>query len=80
MLSLHYRTALLYCDRIKFASSLLNLEHFLENNFAAPEATVNIALVLQNLGLLDRAATMWDYLEETTSYAAKSQKPFFGEN
>ncbi len=80
MLVLHYRTALLYCDRIKFASSLLNLEHFLENNFTAPEATVNIALVLQNLGLLDRAATMWDYLEETTSQAAKSQKPFLNDN
>ena len=80
MLGLHYQTALLYCDRIKFASSMLNLEQFLENNFAAPEATVNIALVLQNLGLLDRAATMWDYLEETTSYAARSQNPFFGDN
>ncbi len=68
-LELHYKVALLYCDRLKFASSLINLEHYMENNFASADATVNISIVLQNLGLLDRASTMWDNLSDTASQA-----------
>jgi len=63
-LELHYKTALLYCDKIKFASSLFNLERFLENNFACPDASVNVSIVLQNLGLLDRVTTMWDNISD----------------
>jgi tetratricopeptide (TPR) repeat protein len=68
-LELHYKVALLYCDRIKFASSLINLERLLENNFACTDATVNISVVLQNLGLLDRAAAMWDNLSDMAAQA-----------
>lgn len=68
-LELHYKTALLYCDKIKFASSMLNLEHQLEGNYASPEASVNISIVLQNIGLLDRSAAMWDSLVDTASFA-----------
>ncbi len=75
-LELHYKTALLYCDKIKFASSLLNLEHQLENNYASPEASVNISIILQNLGLLDRTAAMWDSLVETASFAINSDYQF----
>ena len=75
-LELHYRTALLYCDRTKFASSLINLERHMENNFACADATVNISIVLQNLGLLDRAAAMWDNLSDTTNQAIKANHPF----
>ncbi len=71
-LELHYKTALLYCDKFAFASSLINLERQLQNNFAAPDATVNISIVLQNLGLLDRAETMWENLSETAEYAINS--------
>jgi tetratricopeptide (TPR) repeat protein len=68
-LELHYRTALLYCDRLKFASSLINLEHYMENNFASADTTVNVSIVLQNLGLLDRATAMWDNLSDTANQA-----------
>jgi tetratricopeptide (TPR) repeat protein len=68
-LELHYKTALLYCNRIKFASSLINLERHLEENFAYPDAAVNISVVLQNLGLLDRVAAMWDNLSDTANHA-----------
>jgi tetratricopeptide (TPR) repeat protein len=68
-LDLHYKTALLYCDKVKFASSLMNLERHLENNFARPDAAVNISIVLQNLGLLDRVTTMWDNLSDTADRA-----------
>jgi len=66
-LALHYKTALLYCNRIKFASSLINLDRYMVNNFSATDSTVNISIVLQNLGLLDRVATMWENLSETAN-------------
>jgi tetratricopeptide (TPR) repeat protein len=75
-LELHYRTALLYCDKVRFASSLINLECYMENNFASPDATVNISIVLQNLGLLDRAVAMWDNLVDTAGQAAKTNDLF----
>jgi hypothetical protein len=75
-LELHYHTALLYCDRVKFASSLINLEHHLERNFACPDATINISIILQNLGLLDRATAMWDNLTDTTNQAISAENPF----
>ena len=68
-LELHYRTALLYCNKVKFASSLINLERHLENNFAYPDAAINISIVLQNLGLLDRVTAMWENLSETANQA-----------
>jgi tetratricopeptide (TPR) repeat protein len=68
-LALHYKVALLYCDRLRFASSLLNLDRLLAENFTCGDATVNISIVLQNLGLLDRAAAMWDNLSDTASQA-----------
>jgi tetratricopeptide (TPR) repeat protein len=68
-LELHYKTALLYCDKLKFASSLLNLDHFMESNFACTDSAVNISIVLQNLGLLDRATAMWDNLSDTAYHA-----------
>ncbi len=75
-LELYYRTALLYCDKIKFASSLINLERQLENNFSASDATVNISIILQNLGLLDRVAVTWDNLAATADHAVNSKYPF----
>jgi len=68
-LQLHYRLALLYCNPTKFAGSLLNLEKTLTTNLASTDATDNIATVLQNLALLDRATAMWEGLAETAAYA-----------
>jgi len=75
-LELHYKTALLYCDKVKFASSMINLERHLENNFAHPDASLNISLVLQNLGLLDRTIAMWDNLADTANFAINSDYQF----
>jgi tetratricopeptide (TPR) repeat protein len=75
-LQLHYKTALLYCDKIKFASSLINLEQYMENNFTSVEATVNISIVLQNLGLLDRVTAMWENLYDTANQAINKSRPF----
>ena len=73
-LELHYKIALLYCDRIKFASSLINLDRLLQNNFAHADATVNVSIVLQNLGLLDRTVAMWDNLSDTANQAMNANK------
>jgi len=75
-LQLHYHTALLYCNRMKFASSLINLEHHLEKSFACPDATINISIILQNLGLLDRATAMWDNLTDTTNQVIRADNLF----
>jgi len=75
-LELHYKISLLYCDRVKFASSLINLDRLLENNFASADAAVNISIVLQNLGLLDSAVVMWDNLSDTANQAMNTNQPF----
>jgi len=80
-LELHYRTALLYCDKMKFASSLTNLECQMERNFAnSSDAAVNVSLVLQNLGLQDRAEVMWENLAETTRKAISGSYPYSPDN
>lgn len=74
-LSLHYQTALLYCNRIKFASTLLNLDRAMEGNFAYPAAADNISIILQNLGILDRAAATWDTLAEMANNTQNTDPP-----
>jgi len=68
-LNLHYQTALLYCNRLKFASSLLNLERTLEENYTCPAAAENISTVLQNLGILERTAATWEDLSQMVNQA-----------
>ncbi len=71
-IKLHYKFALLYCDALRFASSLINLQQYMKDNFAGTSNVPNVAVVLENLGLLDRAAAMWDNLSETTEHAVLS--------
>ena len=75
-LELHYKIALLYCDKLKFASSLINLDRLLENNFTCVDPAVNISIVLQNLGLLDRVVATWDNLADTANEAIDGNLPF----
>ncbi len=62
MINLHYKVALLYCNKPKFASSLLNLTRQIGDSVSAADPTQNISLVLQNLGLLNRAFVSTDNL------------------
>lgn len=71
-LELHYQTSLLYCNKLKFASTLFNLDRFMENNYSCPDASINVSIVLQNIGLLDRAAFMWDNLADLASHATSA--------
>src|SRR4030042_807707 len=80
-LKLHYKVAMLYCDRLKFASSLMNLDRLLENNFTNMDTAVNISIVLQNLGILDRVTITWDNLSDTARQAiGPDEPPLFGLN
>ena len=63
-LGLYYRIALLYCDKVKFASSLLNLEQWLQDTLAGNDLAVNISIVLQNLGLVDSAVATCEGLSQ----------------
>jgi len=78
-IKLHYKFALLYCDALRFASSLINLQQYMQDNFTGTLHIPNVAVILENLGLLDRAAAMWDNLSETAEHAvlnhSNPQKP-----
>jgi tetratricopeptide (TPR) repeat protein len=72
-IKLHYKFALLYCDALRFASSLINLQQYMQDNFAGTYNVPNVAVVLENLGLLDRAAAMWDNLSETAGHTVSNR-------
>ncbi len=72
-LQLHYKTAILYSDRRKFARALSSLENTMKNNFTQPDAVVNVGVVLENLGLVDRASITWDRLTETAHNAISAR-------
>jgi len=70
-LDLYYRTALLYCNRVKFASSVINLQRQIDQNQAPNvDPATNISIVLQNLGLSDTIGLMWENLCQTAAHAA----------
>jgi len=73
-IQLHYKFALLYCDALRFASSLIKLQQYMQDNFAGTYQVPNVAVVLENLGLLDRAAAMWDNLSDTAAQAASNKQ------
>jgi len=70
-LDLYYQTALLYANRVKFASSMINLQHQIEADATpALDPATNISIVLQNLGLSDTTGLMWENLCQTAAHAA----------
>jgi len=70
-LDLYYKTALLYCNRLKFASSMINLQRQIEHNLGPDlDPAMNISIVLQNLGLSDTVGVMWENLCQTAGHAA----------
>ena len=68
ILELHYKTAILYSDSKSFARALHNLQRSLDRNFTDFDAGRNIATVLQNLGLMDRASATLECLTETANH------------
>jgi tetratricopeptide (TPR) repeat protein len=64
-LGLHYKTAVLFCDKKRFAAALSTMDMAYKANYAGSEAVSNIEFVLENIGLVDRAIATWDRLTET---------------
>ncbi|MEN6335792.1 MAG: tetratricopeptide repeat protein, partial [Phycisphaerales bacterium] len=70
-LDLYYKTALLYCNRVKFASSVINLQRDIDKTQTPNvDPATNISIVLQNLGLSDTTGLMWENLCQTAANAA----------
>lgn len=70
-LDLYYQTGLLYCNRVKFASSVLNLQRQLESTLGTvQDPSTNISIVLQNIGLSDTVGLMWENLCQTAAHAS----------
>jgi hypothetical protein len=75
LMQLYYKTALLFCSRTRFAASMLNLSRQLHSNMAEVDPSAHIQIVLQDIGVLDRAEVMFDWLNKTvtTCLAAQDQ-------
>jgi tetratricopeptide (TPR) repeat protein len=67
LLEMYYKTSILYCDKEAFAKAIqkLNLTKATEQPQTS-EIRENLEIILENLGLLDRAFANWKRLEETS--------------
>jgi tetratricopeptide (TPR) repeat protein len=69
LLSLHYKTSLLYCSRGSFIEALKTTRHRLEEHFDSQNALNTINETLQNMGLIDRAFAGWNLISDMVSHA-----------
>ncbi|MBN1816110.1 MAG: tetratricopeptide repeat protein [Sedimentisphaerales bacterium] len=74
-LNLHYQTAILYCDKQRFAQAACRLDRQFKGTYTDPDALVNLEVVLENLGLIDRAMATWERLNTTATHAVGEQHP-----
>ena len=56
IINLHYKTAVLYCDQYKFDGAMDRLNENMKQCFAHTDPINNIAVVLANIGVIDRAS------------------------
>jgi tetratricopeptide (TPR) repeat protein len=77
LLQLHYRTAILFCDQKQFARAMHHLKAVFQQEDAS-DMYLNIELVLENLGLIDRTLSTWKQLSEISEnilpHPVQSQK------
>lgn len=73
ILNLHYQTSILFCNKEKFASAIHKLESSLKDNYTQSDTLMNVEIVLENLGLVDRAIATWDRLTETAKTAISAR-------
>ena len=63
--TLHYKTAILFADRGQFLKTAEHLQGSLNQSLTKTAATPNLSVVLQNLGLVDKASAAWDGWDST---------------
>ncbi len=74
---LHYKLGLMYCDKMQFALAVEQLELVEQEDPANANVQANLALALQNMGLVDRARASWRAvceLEPESALAFKAQR------
>lgn len=64
-LQLHYETAILYWDHVKFAGAMLNLSQQLSKTLTSMDTSAVIAAILETAGVIDPVDSVWDGLQET---------------
>ncbi|MFP4355338.1 MAG: tetratricopeptide repeat protein [Phycisphaerae bacterium] len=69
----HYRLGLLYTDRQRFEQAVREMEQAEDDTEQPPQIRTGLALSLQHMGLLDRAAAAWRSLNSMTPPAASSE-------
>ncbi len=70
MLELHYQTALLFCDKPRFAKAMQHLQtHNTFHGLSSEDTRDYIEVVLENLGIVDRALSNWSRIEQTSMLA-----------
>ena len=69
ILKIYYKTAILYCDKIKFASSLMNFTKHSEDNYAGFKNAESVSVILQDIGVLQRDEIMWDNINDSAKKA-----------
>lgn len=72
-IALHYQLGLIFADGNKFSLSLEQYEAALREEPHNIDVQANLALALQNMGLLDRAAASWETLIETASQSERGR-------
>ena len=73
MLEYYYQTAILYCDRPKFAKALRKIQTQLGEPIQNTAIHTNMETILENLGLVDRAFTNWHRMIETAGNLPSSK-------
>jgi len=68
-IDLHYQLGLIFADREQFARALERFEYAASCKPDCKDYVANLALTLQDLGLLDRASAAWQTLCEATRLA-----------
>ncbi|MBL7214277.1 MAG: tetratricopeptide repeat protein [Phycisphaerae bacterium] len=67
LLEMYYKTSILYCDKNAFAEAIKKLHRTkATEQQESSDIRANLEIILENLGLIDRAFTNWKRLEETS--------------
>ncbi len=71
-LSLHYHTALLYTDNRRFAGAMRSVYQMLGKSVDAEQLCTTVSQTLENIGLVDRAATSYQTMQQLADSAIES--------
>jgi len=71
LIELHYKTALLYCNRGAFLNALQTARQANPQEFETETTFITLNETLQNMGLVDRAFSCWNLIGEMVNIASQ---------